>query len=605
MKKSIVTFFLAFSLISQQDALFAQSEPKTNQQIKKVEAGLTPPIRLAGDSIWSIAERMKHYGVPGVSIAVIKDSKIAWVKSYGVTDRDSKEPVTIQTLFQAGSISKPVAAYGALKAVEQGKLSLDEDVNKYLTSWNLPDNEFTKDKKVALKYLLSHTAGLTVHGFRGYTINEKVPTLVQVLNGEAPANSAPVRVDKAPGLGFRYSGGGYSIAQQMLIDVEGKPFPAIMNELVLQPLGMKNSTYNQPLPANQLKLAATGYLPDGSMTVGKRHTYPEMAAAGLWTTAEDLAKFPIDVQLTIKGTSHKVLSQAMATKMLTPFIEKYVGLGLFLEKRKDDMYFSHGGWDEGFSSYMIAHKDKGYGVVVLINANQPLFINELIRSVAAAYDWSNYLQPVYKMMPTTAADIESFKGRYRFEEYATITVFAKGNRLFYQKLAEDPEELYKIADKTFIRRNWEDKVQFLTNPADNKPYLVSSPDGEPIAYKYPRMKDDEKVPYEWILSGQFDKALAAYQEVKTQHPDNPAVEEGNLNQLGYQFIRSKDAKKAIDIFKINTLLYPTSSNAFDSLGEAYMLNGDKEMAKKSYALSLEFDPKNDNAVKMIRKLATK
>ncbi|MFD2934248.1 serine hydrolase [Spirosoma flavum] len=601
-KKRIGTFLLIFSLVSQQDSLFAQSEPGISQLIKKVESGLIPPVRLQGDSIWSIAERMKHYGVPGLSIAVIKDSKIVWIKSYGVADRDSREPVTSQTLFQAGSISKPVAAYAALKEVERGKLSLDEDVNKYLTSWHLPDNQFTKEKKVALNNLLSHTGGVTVHGFNGYTIDAKIPTLIQVLNGESPANSAAVRVDKAPGKGFRYSGGGYSIVQQMLIDVEGKPFPSIMNELVLQPLGMKSSTYSQPLPASQLKLAATGYIPDGSMTVGKRHTYPEMAAAGLWTTAEELAKFAIDVQLTVQGKSHKVLSQGMVTKMLTPFIEDYIGLGLFIDKRKEDIYFSHGGWDEGFSSNMIAHRDKGYGVVILTNANKPLFINELTRSVAAAYNWPNYLTPVYKKMPIRSADLTGFSGRYRFEEYATIKIYAQGNRLFYQKLSEEPLELFKIADNTFIRRDWEAKVQFLVNPADNQRYLVSSSDGEPIAYKYPLMKDNEKVPFDWILEGQFDKALAAYQQVKEQHADQFTVDEGYINTLGYQLVRSRDVKKAIDMFRINTILYPKSSNAFDSLGEAYMLNGDKGLARKNYALSLELDPRNDNARKMIRKL---
>lgn len=185
--------------------------------IKKVETGLIHPVYLEGDSTWTIEARMKHYHVPGVSIAIIHNGKIAWLKSYGVMDEETKEPVTRTTLFQAGSISKPVAAYAALKMAEAGKIDLNENINTYLNSWKLPDNEFTKDKKVALKHLLSHTGGLTVHGFPGYSPDLPVPTTVQVLDGLPPANTSAVRVDKVPEESFRYSGGGYTIMQQMFV----------------------------------------------------------------------------------------------------------------------------------------------------------------------------------------------------------------------------------------------------------------------------------------------------------------------------------------------------------------------------------------------------
>ncbi len=145
------------------------------ERIRYVETHLTKPVFINGDSTWTIEERMAHYGVPGVSIAVIHDGKVAWTKAYGIVDKETREPVTTRTLFQAGSISKPVAAYGALKAVELGKLGLDEDVNRYLTSWKLEENEFTRQKKVTLAHLLSHTGGVTVHGFPGYSPDLPVP----------------------------------------------------------------------------------------------------------------------------------------------------------------------------------------------------------------------------------------------------------------------------------------------------------------------------------------------------------------------------------------------------------------------------------------------
>ncbi|MEJ0029571.1 MAG: serine hydrolase domain-containing protein [Bacteroidota bacterium] len=279
-------------------------ETTTGDITTQVENGLIEgEVYFEGDKTSTIQERMDFWGVPGVSIAVIKDNKIVWSKAYGIMDKETNEPVTTTTLFQAGSISKPVAAYGALKAVENGKLNLTDDVNKFLTTWKIPENEFTKDKKVTLAELLSHTGGLTVHGFWGYSPDLPVPTVVQVLDGTPPANSPPIRVDKEPGGTFRYSGGGYTVMQQMMIDVYNKPYPEIEKELVLAPLQMNNSTYEQPLDSVKIKLAATGYLPDHQQTKGKRHTYPEMAAAGLWTTAEDLAKFAIDVQLAFKAES--------------------------------------------------------------------------------------------------------------------------------------------------------------------------------------------------------------------------------------------------------------------------------------------------------------
>lgn len=206
------------------------------QRIQRVENGLTPEKA-------SIAERLKHYKVPGASVAVIAGGALEWARDYGVTSAEGGKPVTADTLFQAASISKPVAAMVALRLVEQGKLSLDEDVNVKLRSWKVPENEFTKTEKVTLRRLLNHSAGLTVHGFRGYGADEPVPSLIEVLDGKRPANSAAIRVDITPGSKGRYSGGGYEVMQQLVIDVTGRPFPQLARELVLAPLGMSHSTY--------------------------------------------------------------------------------------------------------------------------------------------------------------------------------------------------------------------------------------------------------------------------------------------------------------------------------------------------------------------------
>lgn len=240
-----------------------------------------------------VSTEMQKHHIKGLSLAIIDKGEIATAKGYGSTDQSGKVAVTPATLFQAGSVSKPVAALGALHLVEQDKLSLDEDVNIRLKTWRVPENEFTKVEKVTLRRILSHSAGLTVHGFPGYAVDKRLPTLVQILDGSKPANTAAIRVDVIPGSRWRYSGGGYTVMQQMLIDVTGKAFPQFMKEAVLDPLNLEESTYEQPLPDRLVSKAATGYYPNGKKVDGRFHIYPEMAAAGLWTTASDLARLAI------------------------------------------------------------------------------------------------------------------------------------------------------------------------------------------------------------------------------------------------------------------------------------------------------------------------
>ncbi|MCG8329206.1 MAG: serine hydrolase [Chitinophagales bacterium] len=583
--------------------------PKTespNNKISEVETNLIPSVYIEGDSTWTIEERMEHYGVPGVSIAVINKGAIAWVKTYGIMDKESKAPVTKNTLFQAASISKPVSAYGALKLVEQGKIDLTKDINSQLTSWKLAENEFTTEKKVSLKNLLNHSAGTTVHGFLGYSPDLPVPTLIQVLNGTTPANSNAIIVDKTPEESFRYSGGGYNIVQQLMIDVEGKPFPEIMKEQVLQPLGMQHSSFNQPLGKAQLEFAATGYLPDGSMTKGKRHTYPEMAAAGLWTTSEDLAKFAINIQKTLRGDSSAGLSKELTTKMLTPFVEDFIGLGIFINKKKDQVYFGHGGWNEGFSSELIAHKEKGYGVVVMINSNHPDFISELVRSVALTYEWADYV-PRYKKLETDGDLISEFTGRYMVRGYDFLEVSEVNDQLMYK---DGPEEdfvnLIKVTDSTYVVRDFDVLFQFKKNVENDSInlHVINSSTLETRS-TYSKISEDTRLPLEMLISGDLDQALKTYKSLMEKDENDPAVNENNLNNLGYRFLGKGKNKVAKDIFEVNMLLYPESFNVYDSYAEACMELGENDLAIEYYQKSLNLNPKNDNAKNQIEKLERK
>jgi|HubBroStandDraft_1064217.scaffolds.fasta_scaffold00722_10 CubicO group peptidase (beta-lactamase class C family) len=391
---------VALSLIAQATA---QSQLQTDvaARIQRVESGI-PPIPLSASEPpqqLTLEKLMEIYKCPGLSVAVIDDFKIAWAKGYGVTESGGSAPVTVHTLFQAGSISKPVAATGALALVEHGKLSLDENVNLKLKSWQVPDNEFTKDEKVTLRRILSHSGGLTVHGFPGYEVGQPIPSLLQIFNGEPPANTAPIRVEYVPGTKFQYSGGGVTIEQQLVMDVTGKPFPQFMRETVLDKIGMSDSGYEQPLLPVRAALAASATQADGMLVPGKWHVYPEMAAAGLWTTATDLGKFGIETALSKQGKANHVLSEAMTQEMLKPQIDP-VGLGFFLGQYKNPQEFGHEGEDAGFQAILIMFADSGKGVAVMADSDNGVSVaNQLIQSIAKEYRWN------YTPDPMSAADL--------------------------------------------------------------------------------------------------------------------------------------------------------------------------------------------------------
>ena len=351
-----------------------------------VESSLMPTFTIRGEpgARTSLADRMAELGVPGVSVAVLVDGEIAWARGYGLADVESGRPVTPNTLFQAASISKPVAALAALRLVEAGRVDLDGDVNAYLTSWRVPDNAFTEQGPVTLRGLLTHRAGLTVWGFPGYGPDEEAPDGPGVLDGRG--NTDPVRVYKAPGESWQYSGGGYTVMQQLVADMAGKPFAAVMREEVLDPIGMSRSTYEQPIPPERQDDIATGYRSDGEPVPGGWHTYPEQAAAGLWTTPSELALYAREMQRAWKGESTLVLGEALAREMLTPDADDW-GLGPAISE--DGERFRHGGSNQGFRCTFAAYIDGDDGVFVMTNSDSGSELAaEIAITVAHAYGWS-------------------------------------------------------------------------------------------------------------------------------------------------------------------------------------------------------------------------
>ncbi len=375
-------------------ALFAQQPPAPAQTS-------APPLRgpLAAADVDAL---LKQFTVPGVSIAVIKDFAIEWARGYGVADVETGARVTPETMFQAASISKTVAAMASMRAVQDGRFTLDQDINTILKSWKLPGGEYTKVRPVTPRSLMSHTSGTgDGFGFPGYSPNAPLPTTPQILDGEPPSNRRAVRLERAPLTGFKYSGGAVTIQELALSDALGKPFVQIARESVLQPIGMTQSTFEQPLPASREAQAARAHGRTGARMGDPWHVYPEHAAAGLWTTPTDLAKFLIEVQSTLaglaapQGRSTRVLSRPMMLEMVTPVGVGPFAVGFQVGKEGEGWYFSHGGGNWGFQCHMIAHRLKGYGLVIMTNGeNGGALMQELRRRIQQAYQWDVFDQPI-------------------------------------------------------------------------------------------------------------------------------------------------------------------------------------------------------------------
>lgn len=364
---------------------------------------------------------------------------------------------------------------------------------------------------------------------------------------------------------------------------------------------MTNSTYQQPLPDNTRKKAATGYRSDGKAVVGKIHIYPEMAAAGLWTTPTDLARFAIESQLSLVSKSNKVLSKEMTVKMIGPFLPSGpTGLGFFSEKHGAATYFGHGGADEGFRAQLLVHKDKGYGAVVMVNSDNGQIMNEIVRGIAREYQWEDYLPQPREVVSVDSTRLNEYVGRFQVNPDRVLTVTQQGGRLFAEPTASPQFELFPVSESEFVRKDVEISYTFARDPSGSIDKIkLKFTEGSSDA---PRMSKDEMVPYEQLLAGKFAEAVEGYKKIKKEKPLNAAVQEPRLNDLGYSLLRDKKLAEAIAVFKVNVELYPQSSNVYDSLGEAYLANGDKELAAMNYKKSLELDPKNQNAANVLKKL---
>ncbi len=530
---------------------------EVEDQIKRFENSLSGRVQIKGKENNNIVDRMTHYKVMGMSIAVVHDYKVVWAKGYGWADEKEKRPVTTETLFEPGSISKSLNAIGLLKLVQDKKLDLHTDINTYLTSWTFPYDEVSKGKKITLAHLLSHSAGLTVHGFPGYDLMEKIPTVPQVLDGQPPANTPAVRSEFEPGLKFQYSGGGTTISQLILTDLTHQPYDQFMYENVLKPIGMVNSFYTQPPPMDKRSMCATGYHGNGNEVPHKFHVYPEQGAAGLWMTPSDLCQYIIETQLAYEGKSSKVLNQEMTKLRLTPYNDESSALGVFIDNRDGALYFQHSAGNEGFCGQYYGSMEGGNGVAVFLNTDEYGLLPEVLNSVASVYDWPGFYAPINKKVVKVPAKIlRTYVGVYMVQKNTFVNIMKR------------EDGYYQFADGNYYKMYFTNKTDYFNMEVVTEKHFITDASGKVTGYT--RTANGNPLPG----------------ATRVVNVDTLQGSEDFFNSLGWSFLENKKFEEAIQYLKRGQELYPPSLLIEGNLAHGYLFKGEYQKALDMYKAHL-------------------
>jgi CubicO group peptidase (beta-lactamase class C family) len=458
-------FIALFGLALLAGGCETRQQALTHGRIRKVEKGLLRAIYLKGQTPerLSLEARMQFYKVPGASLAIMDRNGLEWARAYGVRDAHLREPVTEATIFQAGALAQPIAAAAALRLVDEGRLDLDTDVNARLRTWKVPANEFTDGKPVTLREILSGTAGFPEMETPGFPPDRKPPSLRVILEGAPGSDSMPGEPTAAPGSEVRPSGLGFAVLQQLLEDVTARPFAGFIRETVFDPLGLRASTFETPLPESERIHAASGHGRDGRPIEGKWLDYPAAAADGLWTTPTELLSFASDVLETAMGKDGKILSTGRARDMLGRQAGN-MGFGFEIEGTGMDVRFTLRGRTRGFVCSLDVYPYKGQGAVIMTNSDNGGFLcDEILRAVSAAYEWPDFRpeeRPLYRLDPSI---YEQYVGRYRVTPDYELDVRYEDYYLVIRPTGQAPTRFYVESPTFFFSVDPYIRIQFLTD----------------------------------------------------------------------------------------------------------------------------------------------
>ena len=538
-----------------------------NEQIARVEANLSGGLVIDGKT-YTLSERMKHYNVSGLSVAVIDNSQIVWAKGYGYADKKEERKVTANTLFEPGSISKSLNAVGILQLAQQGKLDLYQDINQYLVNWKFPYDTVSHGKKITTAQLLSHTAGLGVHGFPGYQRDSAIAAVTDILDGRAPSNTEAVRSVIEPGKESRYSGGGILITQQMLTDLTKQRYEQYIYEHVLRPLGMTNSSYNQPPAVSQRKGLATGYKSNGNEVPGKYFVYPEKAAAGLWTTPTDICKYILEIQQAYQGKSSKVLNQEMVKLHVTPY-KNDVAMGTFIQNRNGEKYFDHTASNEGFSGLFIGGLTNGKGAAIFVNSDDATIAFELVNSIALAYNWTGFRKPEeITTVPVNDSITSKYIGEYILDGFLS--------------------EIKKGKDGLYL---WTDGI-------NSKMYFTSSTNFRNLELGGTKTFTFDTAGTVTGYSNTINGRLRAAGQ-KITNLDTLKPKPGQSGVLGRHLLETKNYDKAIGFLSKGLASEPSDSSLVKNLAHSFLFKGDFTKAIELYRQYLK---SGDNANELSKSL---
>ncbi|HLP93673.1 MAG TPA: serine hydrolase domain-containing protein [Saprospiraceae bacterium] len=550
---SLLALLLLCSQLSSQSAY----PPETLAKIREIENNITGNLILNNARPNTIAEQMAKYKVNGMSIAVIHNYQIAWAKGYGWADVAEQKPMTAETLFEPGSISKTLNAVGILKLAQDKKVDLYTDINQYLKSWKFPYDSLSKGKKINLAQLLSHQAGLTVHGFPGHDINGPIPTVYEVLDGKEPSFTPAVRSAFEPDLYFQYSGGGTTISQVLLSDVTGQAYDVWMYENVLKPIGMVNSTYAQPPAREKWPLCSSAYHGDGTPIERKFHVYPEQAAAGLWMTPSDLCQYIIDMQLAWKGKPSRVLSPEMVKLHLTPYNNGPAAMGTFIEDHDGMVYFQHGAGNDGFCGQFFGSMEDGYGVAIFLNSDNGRLLGEVINSVAKAYNWKNFYREPRKVESITVPKetLKSYEGLYLFDDT-------------WAAIGQKDGEFHFYTDGTFAKMYFTTPTQFINEEFQAVKTMIKDANGQITGYN------------RHVNGKEFPSSR------KITNLDAEQLSGQNIMGIGWYYSNNKQYRESLSTFKRGIQLYPEDLNMHMNAAHLYLYNNDYPNAIAIYKAHL-------------------
>jgi len=585
--KNLIRLLLVLSVIT-----IYSCYNSTDSKISMVENGLLPGISFSGveQQGYNILERMHHYNVPAISIAVIDDGKIVWSKAFGNKEVGTDKKISEESIFQMGSVGKMIAAVTILSLVNKDILNLDEDVNEYLKSWKIPGYEIDKEAKITLRQLLSHTAGVSGRDSCPFRHELPLPTLTGYLK------SKNVKIIRKPGEEFYYSGTGYVIVEQIIEDVTGKEYKEVAKEEVLKPLGMRNTYFQNILPDTLLKRAAFSHHEDGTLYNEKYPIHPCYAPGTCnWSTAEDLAKLFIELQKSYYGKSNKILPQSLTKVMMTNKSLQY-GLGIKLINNNSNTFIGHSGDFYGFHACLFGYLESNKGIVVMTNGdNGVLLYNEIIRSVANNYNWPGCKQEIVSNPVVDKHDLKKLCGFYYLPERLNVlNIYERNNKLYCDVLGETGNELLQISSNKFYDKNTDGFIIFNIDSYGT----VENVEYRRIGVYF----EGTLLPgFDLLNTDRFEEGIAKIYKAKDEFSQRKYFE-NIFNSIGYKFLREGKLQHAISVFELAVTIYPLSSNLYDSLGEAYMKSANKEMAIKNYEKSLTLDPDNDNAKEMLKRL---